>query len=199
MRILRWFFGFLITLVLLLIVAIIVIPTLFDPNDYREQISSLVKDKTQRDLSIEGDLKLTVFPWLGVSTGKLTLSQPNHLSDEFGGGNMLEVDAANVRLKVMPLLSSLTKETKDIQVDTIVLNQPNIELITLASGVSSLDGLSGSAEDTDQQQDQNTAAKAGAALVVQGVDIESGRLVWDDRQAGQRYELRELTVKTGNS
>ncbi len=198
MRILRWLLGFIITIVLLLIVAIIVLPKVFDPNDYREQISSIVKEKTQRDLSIEGDLKLSVFPWLGVTTGKLALSQPNHLSDDFGGGNMLEVDAANIRLKIMPLLTSLTKETKDIQVDTIVLKQPNIELITTKAGMSSLDGLSGDETAEKTTQDEELATKAGAALIVQGVDIESARLVWDDRQSGQRYELRELNVKTGN-
>ncbi len=198
MRILRWLLGFTITIVLLLIVAIIVLPKVFNPNDYREQISSLVKEKTQRDLTIEGDLQLSVFPWLGVTTGRLTLSQPNHLSDDFGGGNMLEVDAANIRLKIMPLLTSLTKDKKDIQVDTIVLKQPNIELITTKAGVSSLDGLSGDETAEQTTQDEELATKAGAALIVQGVDIESARLVWDDRQTDQRYELRELNVNTGN-
>lgn len=196
MKIIRWFLGLVITLVILLIVAVIVIPKVVDPNDYREQISQLVKDKTQRDLTIEGDLKLSVFPWLGVTTGKLSLSQPNHLSSDFGGGNMLEVDASNIRLKILPLLKSITKETKDIQVDTIILKQPNIEIITTASGLTSLDGLSG--EEQAAEEDEQAAATAGAALIVQGVDIESGKLVWDDRQAGQRYELRELTVQTGN-
>ncbi len=201
MRILRWLLGILITLVLLIIAAIIIVPKFFDPNDYRDQISTLVKDQTQRDLVIEGDLQLSVFPWLGVSTGKLSLSQPNHLSDEFGGGNMLEVDAANIRLKILPLLKSLTKDTKDIQVDTIVLTQPTVELITTKSGISSLDGLAGdsdSAPETAKADDEKTAASAGAALVVQGVNLASGKLVWDDRQTGQRYELRELNVKTGN-
>ena len=171
-------------------------PKIIDPNDYREQISSLVKEKTQRDLNIEGDLKLSVFPWLGVTTGKLSLSQPNHLSADFGGGNMVEVDAANVRLKILPLLKSITKDKKDIQIDTIILKQPNIEVFTTAAGLTSLDGLSG--EQDEPQEDEKAAATAGAALIVQGIDIESGRLVWDDRQSGQRYELRELNVQTGN-
>jgi len=67
MRLFRWFFGFVITLIILIIIAIVVVPSLFDPNDYRDEISKLVKEKTQRDLAIEGDLNLSVFPWLGVS------------------------------------------------------------------------------------------------------------------------------------
>lgn len=196
MKFFRWLLGCIITIIVLLIVAVIVLPKIIDPNDYREQISSLVKEKTQRDLNIEGDLKLSVFPWLGVTTGKLSLSQPNHLSADFGGGNMVEVDVANVRLKILPLLKSITKDKKDIQIDTIILKQPNIEVITTAAGLTSLDGLSG--EQDEPQEDEKAAATAGAALIVQGIDIESGRLVWDDRQSGQRYELRELNVQTGN-
>jgi len=30
------------------------------------------------------------------------------------------------------------------------------------------------------------------------LNIESGRLVWDDRQNNQRYEVRDLNVETGN-
>ena len=101
MKIIRWLLGCIITLVILLIAAVIVLPKVIDPNDYREQISSLVKEKTQRDLNIEGDLKLSVFPWLGVTTGKMTFSQPNQLSVDFGGDNMLEVDATNIRLKIL--------------------------------------------------------------------------------------------------
>lgn len=203
MSLLRWIFGLFITLLMIIVAAIVVVPKLFDPNDYRDQITQLVKDHTQRNLVLEEGLKLSVFPWLGVTTGKLSFSQPIHLSKEFGEGNMLEVAAAKVHLKVLPLLKSLAKEVKDIQIDTIVLQQPQIEIITLENGLNSLSGLSGdgSAVDESSQQftnDQQVAAAAGVALVVQGVDLQSGRLVWDDRQAKQRYELREFNVNTGN-
>ena len=57
MKIIRWLLGSFITLLVLLIAAVIVLPLVIDPNDYRDQISSLVKEKTQRELSIDGDLK----------------------------------------------------------------------------------------------------------------------------------------------
>jgi len=142
---------------------------------------------------------LSVFPWLGVSTGRLTVSQPNHLSDDFGGGNMLEVDGSNLRLKLMPLLKSIRSEVKDIQVDTIILTNPFVEMITTKDGVSSLDGLTGEqGSESASDKEEVNAAQAGVALIVQGVNIESGRLIWDDRQNNQRYEVRDLNVVTGN-
>jgi len=83
MRLLRVVLGLFVTLLVLIVIAAIVLPKIFNPNDYREQITQLVKDKTGRDITIGGDLELSVFPWLGVSTGRLTVSQPNHLSADF--------------------------------------------------------------------------------------------------------------------
>jgi AsmA protein len=41
-------------LVLLLVAVIIIAPMVINPNDYREEIQAVVKDKTGRDLSING-------------------------------------------------------------------------------------------------------------------------------------------------
>jgi Uncharacterized protein involved in outer membrane biogenesis len=56
----------LVGLVLMIVVAAIALPMVIDPNDYREEIQAAVKDKTGRDLAINGDLSLSVFPWIGV-------------------------------------------------------------------------------------------------------------------------------------
>ena len=61
-------------LLLLIVVAVVVAPLVIDPNDYREQIQSAVKNKTGRDLLINGDLSLSVFPWIGVGVNDASLS-----------------------------------------------------------------------------------------------------------------------------
>ena len=43
----------------------------FNPNDYREEIIKLVKDKKERNLHINGDIKLTYWPKIGADLGKL--------------------------------------------------------------------------------------------------------------------------------
>jgi len=84
LRLIKWLLGFLVTLVILVLAAVIIIPNVIDPNDYRDELSALVKDKTGRDLTLSGDLKISVFPWLGVKTQGLALSQPDGID-----GNML--------------------------------------------------------------------------------------------------------------
>jgi len=52
----------------LVLIAILVILFVVDPNDYKEQIAGLVENVTGRTLTIEGDIKLTFYPWLGRET-----------------------------------------------------------------------------------------------------------------------------------
>ena len=58
----------------LILAAAVIIPLAVDLNDFKPEIEAAVKDKTGRTLTIEGDLKASVFPWLGISTGKISLN-----------------------------------------------------------------------------------------------------------------------------
>ena len=204
MTLIKWILGLVMTLVVLIVAAIIILPQVIDPNDYRDEISNLVRKQTGRDLAINGDLKLSIFPWIGVRTEGVTLSHPRHLSEAFGDGNMLEVAETEVKVKALPLLKSLTAEKKDIRVATIVLKQPKVHIIKTRKGLSSFDGLSGDDSKAaevvkgEKESVEESAAKAGVALVVQGVNLQDGLIIWEDRQAQQRYEVRNLQLKTGN-
>jgi AsmA protein len=100
LKLIKWLAGLLVTLTVLILLAIVIIPQVVDPNDYRDELSTLVNGKTGRDLTLSGDLKISVFPWLGVKTQGLSLSQPKGIE-----GDMLSVDTAQLRVKLVPLLS----------------------------------------------------------------------------------------------
>ena len=78
-RIIKWLLGLTMTLAVLILLAIVIVPQVFDPNDYRDQISELVQQKTGRELQLNGDLSVSVFPWLGIRTQGLSLSQPEEI------------------------------------------------------------------------------------------------------------------------
>ena len=184
LKFVRWLGGSILTIALLLLSVIIILPNVIDPNDYRDELASLVKDKTGRDLGLSGDLKISVFPWLGVTTEGLSLSQPKGIS-----GNMLSVDTAQLRVKLMPLL------TKRIEVDTVMFERPIIKLVTLKNGVNSFSGLTGEAVAQDLEKDSATTA---LALAIQGVELTNGTVIIDDRQASSLLEVTNLNVVTGN-
>jgi AsmA protein len=62
---------------LLIIAAAIIIPLVVDLNDYKTEMEVAVEEQTGRTLKIEGDLHVSVFPWLGtpVTNALLVLFQ----------------------------------------------------------------------------------------------------------------------------
>ena len=66
---------------MLIVAAAIIIPLVVDPNDYKDEIVSKVKETTGRDLKIQGDIGLSVFPWLGLELGALELSNAKGFGD----------------------------------------------------------------------------------------------------------------------
>ncbi|MBX2846872.1 MAG: AsmA family protein [Acidiferrobacterales bacterium] len=185
-KLVKWIFGLVLTLGVLILLAVLIIPRVFEPNDYRDQISELVQEKTGRELQLNGDLSVSVFPWLGIRTQGLSLSQPPEI-----GGAMVQVETAQLRLKLMPLLS------KRVEIDTVILEQPQLKFITLENGTNSLTGLTDSAESPEEGTEQGSPENA-LALVIQGVELTDGSLEWDDRQAKQRYQINDLQLITGN-
>lgn len=193
-------------LVFLIIAAAVLLPQFIDPNDYKKQITDAVAQKTGLSASIEGDLSLSVFPWLGVSTGKVVLQQPTIIQTSVpSAGPFVSVDAIDVRVKLLPLLS------KKVEVDTILLKQPNIEFVVNSNGDNSLSGLPASTANTDSSPAPKTLASSTgaanpdtgktasiAALTIAGININNGQIIVDDRQAGTRYELSAVSINSGN-
>jgi len=185
LRLMKWLGGLVISLVVLIMLAVFFIPKLIDPNDYRDDIIALVKKQTDRDLRLDGDLSVSVFPWLGVRTQGLGLSQPSQIK-----GDMIAVESAQLRVKLLPLLSSR------IEVDTVVLNEPLLRIVTLASGVDSFSGLSDGEDETDEADDGSVSSDI--AIVIEGVEINNAQVVIDDQSEQQRYEINGFNLTTGN-
>jgi len=183
-KLLKWCLGFVVTIFTLILLAVIIVPMVFDPNDYREDITSLVKEQTGRDLILDGDLEVSVFPWIGIRTEGLKLMQPEQI-----GGEMVAVETAQLRVKFAPLLS------KQVHVDTVVLEKPAIRLITLANGIDSFYGLT---DDEEAEEELTDSEEAGVAIVLQGLELTEGNVVIDDRAEKSITELTNLNFVTGN-
>jgi AsmA protein len=180
----------LIGVVLLLIAAaVVIVPLVVDPNSFRDDIASAVKENTGRDLTIEGDLQLSVFPWLGLKMGRASLSN----AEGFGDEPFASIDSAQVKVQLMPLLE------KKVEMDTVVLSGLHINLARDEQGRGNWEDLAtaGEPEEKPDRQEREKKGQPLAALAIGGVRIEDARLVWDDRMAGTRYELDKLNLETG--
>jgi len=177
----------------LIIVAAIAIPLFVDLNDYKPEIEAAVKDKTGRELKLVGDIDVSVFPWLGVSTGKITLSNAQGFMPDY----FAVIKESDIKIKLMPLLS------KEVEVSTIIFKGLELNLAKNKKGVSNWDDLAGknqpkkAEEKVVKVEEKTEAAPALAALMIGGLSIEDAQIHWDDQQAGQQVIIKDFNLKTG--
>ena len=88
-------------IVALFVVVAIAVSLLFDPNDYKDEITAAVQDATGRQLTLDGDLSLAVFPTIRIAVGSATLSN----APGFGDEPMARIDSAQLRVGLLPLLT----------------------------------------------------------------------------------------------
>jgi AsmA protein len=189
-------------IILLLVAAIILLPQFINPNDYKGQIADAIKQNTGLEATIEGDLSLSVFPWLGVSAGKIVLKQPTSIQASVPtAGDFVDVEAMDIKVKLTPLIS------RKVEIDTILLKKPRIEFVVNTKGQNSLSGLqpstpvagtSSNTSSTTVTATSNNNESAIAALTIAGINISDGQLIFDDRQTKTRYELTLLNIQSGN-
>jgi len=173
----------------LLITAVIVLPFVFDPNQYKGEIIRLVKDKTGRDLKIEKKIGWSFFPRLGVEAGGLELSN----APGFGKQPFAKIDAAGVRVEFLPLLSG------KISVDTVFLHGLSLNLAKNAAGRNNWEDLATKepkpAKPEAEKKESGQPALAG--LSVGRLDIRRANINWQDAAAGSTLAVRNLELSTG--
>jgi AsmA protein len=155
----------------------------FDPNQYKPQIVQAVKERTQRTLKLEGDIRLSFWPSIGAKIGKTSLSE--RASDrEFAA-----VDEVRVALKLMPLLSG------QAIVDTVRVSGLRASIVKAKDGSTNTDDLA-----SPPPAKGAPAAKDGGAdfkLDIAGVEITNAAVSYADAAAGTKYVLSKLNFRTG--
>ncbi|MGH8679754.1 MAG: AsmA family protein, partial [Burkholderiales bacterium] len=159
----------------------------FDPNAYKVDITRVVRDKTGRTLTIEGNIRLTFFPKIGVSLGATRLS-------EFGGEQEFAgLDDLRVSLALIALLS------KQIVVDEVMIDGLRARLVRKRDGQFNFDDLLAKGERSASTQAKSTDASPAPAvkLDIEGVRIRRAAFIWKDEQAGTEYTISDLSLTTG--
>ncbi|MCI0518080.1 MAG: AsmA family protein [Woeseiaceae bacterium] len=174
------------SLVGLAVIAAVALYVFFDPNDFRDEISSAVKESTGRELRIEGDLSLSVFPWIAVEIGKTSLGN----AEGFGDKPFLSFEQARLSVRLMPLLLR-----QDIAVGTASLNGLTVNLAVAKNGRNNWDDLSGG--ETSATETGDSGAADSGTLDVANVSVEGAELSYVDAQAGSSVALTGLSFNTG--
>jgi AsmA protein len=190
MKLLKWVLIAIGAVVLVFAAALAFIAATFDPNQYKAQVIDLVREKTQRTLTIEGDIRLMLFPKLGVHLGKTRLSEFKSERD-FAG-----LDDMRVSLALIPLLS------RQVVVDQIQLDGLRASLVKRKDGNTNFDDLlggekGGEKKEAPAKQEPAGQAQAPIKLEVDGVRISKAALTWKDEASGAEYAISDFSLKTG--
>jgi len=170
-------------LLTLLVIAAIALIASFDPNDYKDDLTRIVREKQQRTLKIDGDIKLSFWPKLGIRLGKTSLSE--HASEQ----PFASINAAHLSLAVMPLLR------KELVIDEIRLDGVNAILTRDKAGKTNVDDLIA----TDKDAKDKPAGAQGEALKfdIAGFVLEDSNLELRDNQGGTQVSLKDVALRTG--
>lgn len=181
-------------LVLLIIIVVFGLTFFINPNNFKPEIAAAAKDKTGRELILEGDLKLSLFPWLGISTGKVALSN----APEFQDKAFATIEESNINVKLLPLL------TKKIEVNHIVLKGLALNLAKNKQGINNWDDLTASdvtkptppAPDISKETEQKSPTDTLAAFAIGSISIENAHINWDDQQTDKHIEIKDFNLDT---
>ncbi|MEX1199257.1 MAG: AsmA family protein [Methylophaga sp.] len=176
----------------LAVAALAAIPFVVDPNDYKDEIATQVEKATGRQLSIQGDIGLSVFPWVALELGQLSLSN----ASGFKADSFAQVNSAQIRIKLLPLLK------KELEMDTIVLDGLVLNLETDKDGNTNWQDLTKPDAETEADikeaapESAKDAPPALAAISIAGVRLSNANILWSNAKTGENYQLRNLNLDT---
>ncbi len=197
----KFAFYFIALLVLALVLALAAGLWLVDPDDYRDEIRELVKKQTGWELRLQGPLRLSIYPILGIELNEASIANP----PGFGPAPLIEVGQATLGARLLPLL------TGRLEIEQITLRRLAISLETDTQGRTNWTvaqhrpaavppGPATSPEPSDTGQARGQASGEDmrlAALAIGGIAVEDARLHWSDRRSGQDFAIEQLALTSG--
>ena len=184
----------LIGLVIVLVAAALIVPSMIDWNSYKAEIIAQAEQATGRKLSINGDLDLAVLPSPRLSAADV------RFANMAGAGEpeMARLKSLSVRVRLAPLLSG------KIEVESVALIEPVIVLERLANGRAnwefgepspSGDSIPPAQRRRDDAPSRPSSAAGPTGLRLDSLRIVDGTLVYRDAATQTEERVEKLNVE----
>ena len=177
-------------LLVLLVLAVAIFAVTFDPNKYKGQIESIVKEKTGRTLRLAGNLEVAVWPSLGAKVNGVTLSERG--SDQ----QFLALDTAHASVAVLPLLHG------SVVVDGIRVSGLKANVVKNKDGTFNFSDLVESKTEAGKQPEKKAEERKqqggqAVAFDIAGVHIDRSAVSYRDLASGQELAVSDFALDTG--
>ncbi len=154
----------------------------FDPNEHKDFVITRVEKQTGRDFAITGNINLTYYPWLGLEADGVTLGN----AAGFGDAPFFHADHVALRIKTLPLLKN------QYELDTLKLHGLQLHLARNKNGATNWADLA-----QPPPPRKKKAPLQFTAVILGGVDVQDGRITWNDQATGQAVALSDIHLTTG--
>jgi AsmA protein len=151
-------------IILLIVAGLFAVWLLVNPNDYKGRIAAAVKESTGRELSLTGDIKLSVFPWVALELGPASLGNP----PGFGAEPFLAFNHAAVRISLWRLLY------KQMDIQRVEIDGLDLRLVKHSGGAGNWEGFGKTPHRAADPADES--ARSGQLPRLAGVRITHGRV-----------------------
>jgi AsmA protein len=187
-KLLKWGIIVIASLVVIIIAAILIIPRVVDVQKYKPELEKRIALASGRPFSVSDDLRLSVFPWAGISFSDLQLGNVKGFKEK----DFLKVKSFEARIKLLPLLF------KDIQVKKFILNEPRMVLVKNKDGRVNWELPQKTAR--PKKDEKIPAGKISqtslpiSALRVEDFSIKNGEVLWIDHTSGTRKQVSNINL-----
>lgn len=185
---------------LLIIVALgFALTHLFDPNDYKDEIRQLARDKAHIELTLNGDIGWSLFPWLGLELHEASIATLNKPKEPFADLQML-----GLSVRVLPLLRREV-QMSDVRVEGLNLTLTRDEQghgnwedigkpLPAENGASTNAPAQAPAEQKPATVDSNERA---IKLDIDSLTVNNARVQYTDAKTGHSYSAESIQLSTG--
>src|SRR5689334_16789569 len=160
--------------VVLLVAAALIIPHLIDVNHYHNQIQAQLEKRLGRQVSL-GNMSLSLFPPSFVVENATIAEDP-----QFGSSRpFAAIDKLSVSVKFWPLLR------KDLEVNSLELQRPHVELVRDAKGVWNFATLGQQGKTSPTVTTGPEGKQPAGQLTLASLSIRDGEVAITDMQKHQ--------------
>lgn len=172
-----------------IILLLIIIPFFIPLNNYKGIIISKVKETINRDLTINGDIKLSLLPNPAISLPEVKLSSIDKTKDPY----LVSVENAKASLKLLPLFRGA------IEVASVELQKPVINLEVLNNGqknweFSTPKNKAEINQDTPIPTVSNAKTELELPILINHFKISDGKIIY--RENGNEKIFNNINLDT---
>ncbi|AFY17472.1 AsmA family protein [Pseudomonas sp. UW4] len=199
-------FGKILGLVLLGLLLIIValgfaLTHLFDPNDYKDEIRQIARDKAHIELTLNGDIGWSLFPWLGLELHDASVATMVKPTEPYADLQML-----GLSVRVLPLLrrevqmSDVRVEGLNLRLNRDKQGHGNWEDIGKLPATAGTDATGTPPATTEPAPETSAAAEKPPQpirLDIDSLTVNNARVEYTDERTGKSFSAESIQLSTG--